>query len=167
MQAYNTIKYESPIGSILLVANGGFITGLYFDANAPAMFSASSSLDCGVLKEATRQLDAYFSGTLQKFDLPIAAHGTPFRMSVWQELQRIPYGATISYKALANNIGNPRAIRAVGGANHHNPVSIIIPCHRVVGANGKLVGYGGGLHVKEFLLAHEASNTLQDKADLV
>ena len=102
-----------------------------------------------------RQLKAYFAGELENFDLPLSPQGTPFQQRVWGELQKIPYGDTISYGELARRIGNPKASRAVGLANGSNPISIVIPCHRVIGANGKLTGYGGGLPIKEKLLALE------------
>ena len=111
--------------------------------------------DEAVLAECVRQLQAYFAGELRQFTVPLRAEGTPFRQKVWQALCHIPYGQTISYKELAQRVGQPTAIRAVGGANHHNPISILIPCHRVIGASGKLTGYGGGLDVKGFLLELE------------
>jgi len=108
-----------------------------------------------LLKETIRQLRAYFSGELEHFDLPLAPHGTPFQLEVWRRLCEIPYGETISYGELARRIGNPKASRAVGLANGSNPIPIIIPCHRVIGSNGKLTGYGGGLPIKQKLLALE------------
>ena len=107
------------------------------------------------MAEAARQLTAYFDGTLTEFDLPIHLEGTAFRMLCWQVLQTIPYGETISYGEQAKRIGNPKAVRAVGGANHHNPISIVVPCHRVIGADGTLTGYGGGIDRKAWLLMHE------------
>lgn len=112
--------------------------------------------DTPLLQEAVRQLNAYFDGTLTVFDLPLRMEGTAFRMRCWQALCTIPYGKTISYSEQARRIGRPKAVRAVGGANHHNPISIIVPCHRVIGADGSLTGYGGGMDVKAWLLAHEA-----------
>lgn len=107
--------------------------------------------------ETVQQLAAYFDGKLTEFSLPLAIRGTDFQKRVWDELREIPYGATISYGELAQRIGNPNASRAVGLANGHNPISIIVPCHRVIGANGKLTGYGGGLQRKAALLSFEAS----------
>jgi len=154
-----TIKYVPPIGNIggiLISARDGAITELYFNGGRTTPETLQESLpspaDAHVLNTLSQELDAYFAGKLKAFTVPLRPQGTPFRMGVWQALQTIPYGETISYKELALRIGNPAAIRAVGGANHHNPISIIIPCHRVIGANGKLVGYGGGIEVKEFLL---------------
>lgn len=108
-----------------------------------------------LLKEAIKQMDAYFRHALIEFDLPVRTVGTEFQMKVWQALQTIPYGETCSYRDIARIIGNIKAVRAVGGANNKNPVAIIIPCHRVIGKNGKLVGYGGGLDKKAWLLAFE------------
>lgn len=108
-----------------------------------------------IIQECINQLEDYFAGKLRIFKLPLYVRSTAFREDVWLELMKIPYGETITYKELAKRIGNPAAIRAVGGANHHNPINIIIPCHRVIGANGKLTGYGGGLDKKKFLLELE------------
>jgi len=111
--------------------------------------------DSPAFAEVLRQLRAYFAGELENFDLPLAPEGTAFQKKVWDELCQIPYGETISYGALAKRIGNPNASRAVGLANGSNPIPIVIPCHRVIGSNGKLTGYGGGLPIKEKLLALE------------
>jgi methylated-DNA-[protein]-cysteine S-methyltransferase len=108
-----------------------------------------------LLNEGARQLTAYFKGALRQFTVAVAPHGTEFQRGVWSELQRIPYGETLSYGELARRIGKPNAVRAVGLANGSNPVSIIIPCHRVIGSNGSLVGYGGGLATKQALLTLE------------
>lgn len=108
-----------------------------------------------VLLLAKTQIEEYLSGKRMTFDIPIHYHGTAFREKVWEELQRIPYGTTITYQELADRIGNKKAVRAVGGANHHNPLPIIIPCHRVIGKNQQLVGYGGGLWRKEKILQLE------------
>ena len=111
--------------------------------------------DRTALQETIRQLRSYFAGELEDFDLPLVPNGTPFQLAVWKQLCHIPYGATISYGELARRIGNPNASRAVGLANGSNPIPIVIPCHRVIGSNGKLTGYGGGLPIKEKLLALE------------
>lgn len=108
-----------------------------------------------IMHEAKKQLEEYFNGERKDFSLPISLEGTPFQKSVWQALQEIPYGTTKSYQEVATIVGNRNSVRAVGGANHHNPISIIVPCHRVIGKNGTLVGYGGGLDVKAFLLKLE------------
>jgi len=111
--------------------------------------------DAAPLRTVVEQLRAYFAGALRDFDAPLAPQGTTFQQSVWRSLREIPYGATISYSDLAARVGNPRAFRAIGLANGQNPIPIVIPCHRVIGKDGTLVGYGGGLHIKEKLLALE------------
>ena len=155
----STIKYTSPVGDTLISATGGFITQLYFvgGRTTPENLKETSVTgeNANVLALLVAELDAYFAGALKEFTVPVNPVGTAFRKTVWDALCTIPYGETISYKQLAQRINNPAAIRAVGGANHNNPISIIIPCHRVIGADGKLVGYGGGLDAKEFLLEHE------------
>ena len=108
-----------------------------------------------LLKKCCKQLDEYFSGKRKTFDVPLDAKGTKFQKQVWRELQKIPFGKTLSYGDIAKKIKNPKASRAVGGANNKNPIAIVVPCHRVIGANGKLVGYAGGLHRKAWLLKHE------------
>ncbi|AVX30124.1 MULTISPECIES: methylated-DNA--[protein]-cysteine S-methyltransferase [unclassified Carboxydocella] len=110
-----------------------------------------------VHQQAIEQLGAYFAGELQQFDLPLDVSGSPFQLQVWQELQKIPYGETRTYQEIATNIGKPRAVRAVGQANNRNPIPVIIPCHRVIGKSGALVGYGGGLEVKLYLLGLEGA----------
>jgi O-6-methylguanine DNA methyltransferase len=113
-----------------------------------------------ISSEAVRQLRAYFAGQLRRFDLPLDMQGTPFQLRVWRELERIPYGETRSYSQIAAAIGAPRAVRAVGAANGANPIPIVVPCHRVIGASGKLVGYGGGLPLKQRLLELEGARAL-------
>jgi methylated-DNA-[protein]-cysteine S-methyltransferase len=114
---------------------------------------------------AGEQLAAYFAGALQDFELPLRPQGTPFQLKVWQALQLLPYGTTSSYGELAASLGCPGAARAVGGANHNNPLPVVIPCHRVVGADGKLGGYAGGVRCKRFLLDHELRHTFGHKGD--
>jgi methylated-DNA-[protein]-cysteine S-methyltransferase len=143
-------RHPSPVGDLLLLGSDDGLTGLYMHGEPPAG-ARPAPFDA-----ARDQLDAYFAGELERFDLPLAAAGTPFQLRVWDELQRIPFGETISYSELAERIGNPRTVRAVGLANGRNPISIIVPCHRVIGADGSLVGYGGGLERKRWLLEHEA-----------
>ena len=151
---YRTLS--SPIGPLLLAGDDAGVRFLLFQHGRQSVRpQASWQPDRGRLKESVRQLTAYFEGRLQHFDVPVAPEGTPFQRAVWAELQRIPYGETISYRTLAERVGNPRAVRAVGLANGANPISIIIPCHRVIGSNGSLVGYGGGLATKQALLALE------------
>lgn len=149
-------EISSPIGSLLLAASDLQLRLVWFLAkNQPSPADAIWKEDASALREPVRQLRAYFAGELENFDLPLAPEGTPFQKKVWTELCSIPYGETISYGELARRIGNPIASRAVGLANGSNPIPIIIPCHRVIGSNGKLTGYGGGLPIKEKLLALE------------
>lgn len=139
------------LGPITATAGNGTLTGFEFGGG----FENGTSSE--VIDEAFAQLDAYLAGRLKEFYLPLAPKGTPFMLSVWAELLKIPYGQTRSYGEIARAIGNPGAMRAVGMANNRNPIAIIIPCHRVIGADGRLVGYGGGLPIKEKLLALEAT----------
>lgn len=155
----SNVKYayfESPIGTLLLVGGAGGLREINFPKNGRvAAADAAWGEDAGALREPVRQLQEYFAGKREDFDLPLAPRGTPFQQKVWKQLCRIPYGETISYGELARSIGNLNASRAVGLANGSNPIPIIIPCHRVIGSNGKLTGYGGGLPIKEKLLALE------------
>ena|SRR3984893_11663178 len=146
--------YKSPVGILNLVSNGSALIGLHFsDENC----ASSSATDPVVMpfSKVLEQLNRYFAGLLEEFELPIVFHGTEFQIRAWNELKKIPFGATISYKAQAEKIGS--VPRAVGLANGQNPISIIVPCHRVIGADGRLVGYGGGLDRKRALLQFEAT----------
>ena len=154
--------YESKIGSLMIEsgvrADGGVaLKRLDFPSDGLSKSFPRTADVSGdpIIAQCARELDEYFSGTRKTFDLPLMPEGTPFREKVWAELQRIPYGEAISYAELARRTGNPKASRAVGGANHHNPISIIIPCHRVIAADGSLCGYGGEVWRKEWLLRHE------------
>ena len=152
---YTTVR--SSIGDLLLVGDGYALTHLAMpthEATIPSIGPDWRS-DRRAFKEAANQLTAYFAGDLEEFDLPLAPTGTEFRMRVWNALDEIPYGQTASYGQIATATGNPKASRAVGMANHHNPIAIVIPCHRVVGSSGALTGYGGGLDRKTHLLALE------------
>ena len=131
------------------------ILAIEFDPASPSLAVPNDANP--LLVEAARQLRAWFSGILREFDLPLDPHGTPFQQRVWREVAEIPYGRTRSYQQIAAAIGSPRAVRAVGAANGANPLPIIIPCHRVIGANGNLTGYGGGLALKRRLLEMEGS----------
>ena len=145
-----TTLHPSPVGDILLKADGeGRLTDLYLRHDV-------TEAGDGPFDAVREQLDAYFGGELEAFDLPLALHGTEFQLRVWDQLARIPFAETISYKELALRLGDLKLVRAVGLANGRNPVSIVIPCHRVIGADGTLVGYGGGLDRKRWLLDHEA-----------
>jgi methylated-DNA-[protein]-cysteine S-methyltransferase len=149
-------QLPSTIGPLLLVGDGSALRQIVFSENGRAAPpSPDWKQDAAALNEPIRQLCAYFAGEIEAFDLPLAPDGTPFQQKVWNELCKIPYGQTISYGDLARRIGNPNASRAVGLANGSNPIPIVIPCHRVIGSNGKLTGYGGGLPIKEKLLALE------------
>ena len=150
---------ETPMGRLFVVADEHGLRQVDFaDAGAGSELPQPDPQwqhDPQRLRPACEQLRAYFAGRRQAFDLPLAPQGTPFQQQVWRALCEIPYGETISYGELARRIGKPTSSRAVGAANGQNPIAIIIPCHRVIGANGKLTGYAGGLHRKEFLLGHE------------
>ena len=141
---------DSPVGKLRLVAEDGFLTELRFGGE-PAVFDRDAEND-RLLDEVERQLGEYFSGTRREFDLPLRMKGTSFQLKDWEALKEIPYGETVTYGEIARRIGSPKACRAVGMANHSNPISIIVPCHRVIGKSGKLTGYGGGLNVKQQLL---------------
>ena len=148
--------FQSPIGLIRIGENAGFLTKASFVEKSPeSEHFPKVSLTSTLLKEACSQLDEYFQGIRQKFDLALKPNGTYFQRSAWFSLLRIPYGETRSYLQQAESIRNPRAIRAVGQANSRNPISIIIPCHRVIGKSGSLTGYNGGLDRKIQLLAME------------
>jgi methylated-DNA-[protein]-cysteine S-methyltransferase len=144
------------LGKILLTSDGEALTGLFLPGQKSMREPhRNGHRDDDRFKEIDRQLTAYFAGALRTFDVPLRATGTPFQQLVWNELCNIPFGTTISYGELARRIGRTSAARAVGAANGQNPISIVIPCHRVIGANGTLIGYGGGLDLKEWLLRHE------------
>jgi methylated-DNA-[protein]-cysteine S-methyltransferase len=148
---------DSPAGPLLLAGNRDGLRVLSFGAGSrPRAIDPSWAPDTtGELSGVRRELDEYFAGRLRAFSTPLAFEGTPFQHDVWTELCRIPYGETISYGELARRIRKPDAVRAVGAANGANPIAIIVPCHRVIGANGSLTGFGGGLPVKKALLALE------------
>lgn len=151
MMVYEHI--ETPLGRMLLAGDGAALTFIGLpESRYPLDIPADWRRDAKPFAEARRQFEAYFDGQLIDFDLPLAPRGTVFQRNVWNALCSIPYGATISYLELAHRVGNPKASRAVGLANGANPLSIIVPCHRVIGANGSLTGYGGGLPAKRFLL---------------
>jgi methylated-DNA-[protein]-cysteine S-methyltransferase len=150
MILYDTV--DSPLGKLLLAGGERALTTLRMDGTPGAGWRRER----GPFREAADQLRAYFAGELREFDLPLAPHGTPFQQRVWAALREIPYGTTISYAELAVAVGRPDAARAVGAANGRNPLAIVIPCHRVIGASGTLTGYGGGLARKRLLLDLEA-----------
>ena len=146
-------QYPSPIGLLTLTETDGALSHLLFGEDRP--LPGFIRQETPFLQKTRQQLEEYFAGSRTEFDLPLFYRGTPFQQAAWDALRTIPYGETRSYKDMAVQIGNPKAVRAVGMANNRNPISIIVPCHRVIGANGKLVGYGGGLPIKEKLLELE------------
>lgn len=152
-----TLFLDSPLGALRLSALDGALARVEFGAAREALGRPSSSADAALLEEAAAQLAAYFAGARREFALPLAPEGSAFTRRVWDELRRIPYGETRSYGALARALGDAALTRAVGAANGANPLPIIVPCHRVVGATGALVGYAGGLERKRFLLELESS----------
>lgn len=148
----NKYSYDTPVGIITVEDDGDFVTAIYTDNKK------SSDKESELAKVTFRQLTEYFNKARKNFDLPIKLEGTAFQKSVWKELCNIPYGTICSYKQVAENIGNPKACRAVGMANNKNKIMIVVPCHRVIGSNGSLVGYAGGLNIKKFLLDLEQVN---------
>lgn len=160
------VAFECPLGELRLASNGRALTELFLP-NHNGQPQWTGPLEApnpdAVLREALRQLKAYFAGKLRTFDVPVEPRGTEHQRRVWRELQNIPYAETISYGELARRIGRPTASRAVGAANGRNPISIIIPCHRVIGADGTLTGYGGGLDAKRWLIEHETKTAKSRK----
>ena len=150
-------RFESPVGTLLLAATEKGLCRVQFGAALPDQGGGTEWIETPAkLAETREQLGLYFAAELRKFTVPLDLRGTPFQIRCWEALCSIPYGATCAYSEIARIVGRPGAFRAVGQANHNNPIAIIVPCHRVIGANGKLTGYGGGLSVKETLLRLEA-----------
>lgn len=153
----NIWYYDFPIGTLGIAEDGDGITNIFFKSDqVPQGFAEQET---PLLKKAAEQLREYFDGRRKAFELPLSLHGTDFQLADWQALRTIPYGETYSYKQIAEKIGNPKACRAVGMANNRNPVAIVVPCHRVIGQNGSMVGYAGGLDVKRYLLDLESRNS--------
>jgi methylated-DNA-[protein]-cysteine S-methyltransferase len=149
-------EFASPIGKLRISGTSAALTGVFMESERHASAQSRDAVrDAAPLREARQQLDEYFGGERREFSLVLDADGSEFQRSVWRVLCGIPYGATASYGDIAKRIRNPKAVRAVGLANGRNPISIIIPCHRVIGADGSLTGYGGGIERKRFLLALE------------
>jgi methylated-DNA-[protein]-cysteine S-methyltransferase len=149
---------ESPVGRLRLVAGDDAIVGLYLPDHArAAALETGDGRGFPVLEEARAQLAQWFAGLRREFDLPLRPAGTPFQREVWNALRAIPFGETRTYGDVARTVGRPEAVRAVGAANARNPISIVVPCHRVVGADGSLTGYAGGIDRKRWLLAHEGA----------
>ena len=151
-----SVRLDTPVGPVTVTATERAVTTVRFGAAGPAVGQAGDLPP--VLRQAVEELREYFAGERREFTLPLAPAGTPFQQQVWAALREIPYGATCSYGRIAGRIGRPKACRAVGMANNRNPIAIVVPCHRVVGASGALVGYAAGLEVKEKLLALESMN---------
>src|SRR6266513_1040315 len=148
-------RFASPIGELMLTASESALTGVYFPKARRVEIGKAG--DSEILRATARQLSEYFAHKRTSFDLPLAAAGTPFEQSVWRLLRELPYGTTTSYGELARRLGDPNEARAVGAANGKNPIPIIVPCHRVIGASGDLTGFGGGLDRKRWLLEHEGT----------
>ncbi len=149
-------EFSSPVGLLQLRGTGPALTGVFMETHRHEPVRTPDAVrDAAPFRAARGQLEEFFAGERREFSLALAPAGTPFQLAVWQSLRAIPYGTTITYGELARRIGNLRAVRAVGLANGRNPLSIIVPCHRVIGANGTLTGYGGGVERKRFLLALE------------
>jgi methylated-DNA-[protein]-cysteine S-methyltransferase len=146
---------QSPVGELTLVADDTALRQILFHAEAHPRHDLAAAVDHPVLARATRQLTEYFDGTRTEFDIPLAPEGTPFQQQVWSVLRSIPFGATMTYGEQASKLGDRNRARAVGAANGRNPIPIIVPCHRVVGSNGHLTGFGGGIAAKAWLLDHE------------
>jgi methylated-DNA-[protein]-cysteine S-methyltransferase len=151
---YTTMN--SPIGELLLVGDGDTLSGLYMqDGKKPSKIAGDWKASAAPFADVKTQLEEYFAGARTTFDIPLAAEGAPFEREVWHALEEIPYGETVSYGEIARRVGQPTAARAVGTANGRNPIAVIVPCHRVIGADGSLTGYGGGLERKRLLLELE------------
>jgi methylated-DNA-[protein]-cysteine S-methyltransferase len=156
----SVMTLETPIGQLTLLASGGALEAVHLPGGEDKPAEPARAIapeDAAALAAARAQLGEYFAGERRCFELPLAARGTPFQRQVWAALTRIPYGETTSYAAIAQAVGRPRAVRAVGAANGKNPLAIVVPCHRVIGADGTLTGYAGGLPIKRWLLDHEAA----------
>lgn len=157
MRAALLYQAPAPVGDLTLIEEDGALREVVFGTARDACFGQTP-----LLARARDELDAYFAGQLRAFTLPLRPSGTPFQLRCWQALCDVPYGGTISYGELAARVGNAKASRAVGMANHRNPLPILIPCHRVIGADGSMTGYGGGLAVKEYLLRLEREGMCAD-----
>ena len=156
---------DSPIGKLQLAEEDGKLTHLLFVSHNTLEDLGLEAVEkeTPLLKKAKKQLKEYFAGKRREFDLPLSPSGTAFQMKCWEGLRQIPYGETRTYRDIATYAGNPKAVRAAGGANHNNPISVIVPCHRVVGSSGSLTGFGGGLDAKAYLLNLEQKGTGGDK----
>ena len=162
----NYAYLETPIGILLIAGDDAVVERISFTSRGKAAKPEPGWQESqrGAVAEAIRQLREYFAGKRTRFDLPLAPKGTEFQRAVWRQLQEIPYGETISYGELARRVGNPKASRAVGAANGANPLPIVIPCHRVIAGDGSIGGFGGGLPIKEILLALEQRTSVGNRA---
>jgi methylated-DNA-[protein]-cysteine S-methyltransferase len=154
-QTLRSAVCETPIGRLTLVSSDIGLRELHWQGRTVDCELAAAG-ESSILEEAARQLRSYFDGKLRAFTLPLDLVGTPFQVAAWRALAEIPYGTTVTYREQAQRLGRPRAVRAVGAANARNPLPIMLPCHRIIGSSGKLVGFGGGLAIKRCLLNHEA-----------
>jgi methylated-DNA-[protein]-cysteine S-methyltransferase len=158
----------SPIGPLLARAEGSLVSGLFMPGHQGQPQPEQAWIESDEpFRELREQMEAYFDGRLHEFELPLRMAGTPFQRRVWQELVKIPFGTTITYAQLAARIGQPSAARAVGHANSRNPISIVVPCHRVIGADGSLTGYAGGLDKKRWLLEFERRGSVAEREPLL
>jgi len=157
MEGKFTSYFNSPIGTIKLTADENAIVSLSFISEEKSKIEKARTNK--IITECKKQLKEYFAGKRKKFDVPLKLDGTEFQKKVWKQLLKIPYGKTASYGEIARKIKDPKAARAVGGANNKNKIAIIIPCHRVIGADGSLTGYAGGMDIKQWLLDHERENS--------
>ena len=155
MNSFAVRRVSSPVGDIVVTANDEGVTSLEFDEDTNIESRSGSAKATTIVERAAEQLQQYFAGERRDFDLPLAPKGTDFQRAVWAALSRIPYGTTISYKEQATWVGNPKATRAVGSANGRNPIAIVVPCHRVIGSDGRPTGYASGIDRKLWLLEHE------------
>jgi methylated-DNA-[protein]-cysteine S-methyltransferase len=159
-------QMKSPVGALLLAGDATALTNVYFQSGRhPRQPASGWRRDAAPFADVVRELEEYFAGERRTFGVALAPRGTPFQLSVWQALRAIPYGQTLSYGDLARRLGSPTGARAVGLANGANPLPIIVPCHRVIGADGSLTGFGGGLPIKRALLALEGAECVVDLFD--
>jgi methylated-DNA-[protein]-cysteine S-methyltransferase len=161
MEMQYTVHTQSPLGLVEIKADDRYITSIQLIKSADKMLPENNSEELlPHIKQCVTELEEYFAGVRIDFSIPIKQSGTDFQQKVWRQLLKIPYGTTISYIELARRMGNSKLTRAVGGANHCNKLWIVVPCHRVIGADGSLTGYGGGLECKQWLLRHETGNSI-------
>lgn len=156
MKSY--FEYSFPLGRMVLAEENGKLTDAFFSDSGPCL--QGERRETQLLRQARQELQQYFSGERKQFTIPLAQRGTEFQRAVWQALMEIPYGRTATYQDIAQAVGSPKACRAVGMANHRNPICILVPCHRIIGKDGNLTGYAGGLERKRILLALERKNLL-------